>query len=124
MPCAEKLLSLELFQHLESDRLEWICDRATETKLVRGEILVREGDPHRGFFILTSGTISINRLSEGVQMPIGQHQAPSFFGEIQIMTDDAVPVTLTALTDCLAYEITAEDFLQLVHQCRDSIMFG
>lgn len=119
MLCAEKLLSLELFQHLESDRLEWICDRATETKLVRGEILVREGDPHRGFFILTSGTISINRLSEGVQMPIGQHQAPSFFGEIQIMTDDAVPVTLTALTDCLAYEITAEDFLQLVHQCRD-----
>lgn len=119
MLCAEKLLSLELFQHLKSDRLKWVCDRAKETKLVRGEILVREGDPHRGFFILTSGTISINRLSEGVQMPIGQHQAPSFFGEIQIMTDDAVPVTLIALTDCLAYEITAEDFLQLVHQCRD-----
>ncbi|WP_019505821.1 sensor histidine kinase [Pleurocapsa sp. PCC 7319] len=119
MLCAQELLCLELFQHLESDRLEWVCDRATETKLVRGEILVREGDPHRGFFVLTSGTISINRLSEGVQMSIGQHQAPSFFGEIQIMTDDTVPVTLIALTDCLAYEITAEDFLQLVHQCRD-----
>ncbi len=119
MLCDQELLRLELFQKLESDRLDWVCDRATEIKLAKGEILVREGDPHRGFFILTSGTIGITRFSEGVEMPVGQHRTPSFFGEIQIMTDDLVPVTLRALTDCLAYEITADDFLQLVHECRD-----
>ncbi len=119
MLCTQELLKLELFQKIESDRLEWICDRATEIDLIKKEVLVREGDPHRGFFILTSGNISITRFSEGVQMPIGQHHAPSFFGEIQIMTDDLVPVTLTAITDCVAYEITTEDFLELVHQCRD-----
>ena len=119
MLCSEELLRLELFQKLESDRLEWICDRATEIKLARGETLVKEGDPHRGFFILTSGKIGITRFSEGVEMPIGQHHAPSFFGEIQIMTDDDVPVTLRTSTDCQIYEITAEDFLQLVHQCRN-----
>ncbi|MGL5793328.1 MAG: sensor histidine kinase [Waterburya sp.] len=119
MLCSEELLKLELFRQLKSDRLEWICDRATDIQLMRGDILVKEGDPHRGFFILTSGTINVTRLSEGVEMPIGQHRSSSFFGEIQIMTDDPVPVTLRALTDCQAYEITAEDFLQLVHECRD-----
>ena len=119
MLCNQELLKLELFQKLESDRLEWICDRATKINLLKREILVKEGDIHRGFFILTSGTIGITRFSEGVEMPIGQHNAPSFFGEIQIMTDDLVPVTLTALTDCIAYEISSEDFLELVHQCRD-----
>lgn len=119
MLCDQELLRLELFQKLESDRLDWVCERATEIKLTKGEILVREGDPHRGFFILTSGIIGITRFSEGVEMPIGQHRTPSFFGEIQIMTDDRVPVTLRALTDCLVYEITGEDFLQLVHECRD-----
>lgn len=119
MLCSEELLKIELFQKLASDRLDWICERAVEIELDRGEILVKEGDIHRGFSIMTSGSVSITRFSEGVEMPIGQHQAPSFFGEIQIMTDDLVPVTLRALADCRLYEISSEDFLQLVHECRD-----
>ena len=119
MLCSQELLKLELFQKLASDRLDWICERAVEIELVRGEILVKEGDLHRGFFIMTSGSVSITRFSEGVEMPIGQHQAPSFFGEIQIMTDDLVPVTLRAVADCRLYEVSSEDFLELVHGCRD-----
>lgn len=119
MLCSEELLKIELFQKLSGDRLKWICDRSTKIDLARGDILVKEGEPHRGFFILTTGSVSITRFSEGVEMPIGQHHAPSFFGEIQIMTDDLVPVTLRALNNCQTYEITSEDFLELVHQCRD-----
>ena len=119
MLCSKELLSLELFQKLPTERLEWICDRATEIELAKGEILVREGDPRRGFFIMLSGTIGITRKSEGVQMPIGQHQAPLFFGEIQILTDDLVPVTLQALTDCHLYEMSGEDFLKILYECRD-----
>ncbi len=119
MLCSQELLRLELFQKLPSDRLEWICDRATEIKLKKGEILVREGDPGRGFFIMLSGSISVTRLSEGLQIPVGQHQNLSFFGEIQILSDDLVPVTLQALTDCCLYEINGSDFLEIVHECRD-----
>ena len=119
MLCSKELLSLELFQKLPSDRLEWICDRAKEIELAKGEILVREGDPRRGFFIMLSGSIGITRKSEGLQMPIGQHQAPLFFGEIQILTDELVPVTLQALTDCHLYEMSGEDFLKILYECRD-----
>ena len=119
MLCIQELLKIELFQKLSEDRLSWICDRATHFELPKGKTLVKEGGTHRGFFILTSGSIGITRTSEGVEMPIGQHNALSFFGEIQIMTDDLVPVTLRALTDCEINEISAQDFLELVHQCRD-----
>ncbi len=119
MLCAKELLKLDLFQQLPESRLNWICDRAEEIKLVKGEVLVREGDLHRGFFIQLSGSISITRLSEGIQMPVGQHDAPAFFGEIQILTDDLVPVTLQALTDCRLYEISGEDFLTILHECRN-----
>jgi signal transduction histidine kinase len=117
--CLKELLSLELFQKLPSERLKWICDRSTEIKLTKGEILVKEGYPRRGFFIMLSGKIGITRFSEGVQMPIGQHQAPSFFGENVILTEDLIPVTLQALTDCHLYEISGEDFLKILHECRD-----
>ncbi|MEL7075445.1 MAG: ATP-binding protein [Cyanobacteria bacterium J06648_1] len=119
MLCSEELLQLELFQKLEASRLEWVCDRAIQFELKQGEFLVKEGDLHKSFFILTSGKIGITRFSEGMEMPIGQHNAPAFFGEIQIMTDDPVPVTLSALSNCQVHEINPADFLKLVHGCRD-----
>ena len=119
MLCTEELLKLELFQKLPEFRLQWICDRAQEIKIAKGEVLVKEGDPHRGFLIQVSGTMGITRISNGIPMPIGQHRAPAFFGEIQILTGDLVPVTLQAFTDCRVYEITGEDFLTILHECRE-----
>ena len=52
-------------------------------------------------------------------MPIGQHQAPTFFGEIPVLTDEPIQVTLKALSDCRIYEITGDDFLILLHECRN-----
>jgi len=117
--CLEELLRLELFQKLSQDRLDWICDRAHEIQLTSGERLVRQGEPPRGFFVLLAGRMSITRLSEGVEMPVGQHSAPAFFGEIQVLTDEPIPVTLRALTDCRAYELSGDDFRELLHDCRD-----
>lgn len=117
--CSERLLTLDLFKSLPRHRLDWICDRAQEMHLAADEILVREGEPGRGFLILLSGRIGITRSSEGVEMPVGQHEAPAFFGELQVLTDEPVPVTLRALTDCQIYQLAGVDFLEILHECRE-----
>lgn len=117
--CIEDLLQLEPFQQLSKARLEWVCDRAQKVTLQAGEVLVQEGDPHRGLFILVKGQVIITRRSEGVEIPIGRHDAPAFFGEIQVLTDEPAPVTLRALTECYLHEIEADDFRTLLHECRD-----
>ena len=119
MLCAEELLRLELFQHLPKTRIDWICDRATPIELTKGDILVKEGDPPRGFLVILAGSLGISRLSNGIDMPVGQHDAPAFVGEIQVLTEEPLPVTLCAKTDCHIYEIAGEDFLELLHECRD-----
>ncbi|MGK7948942.1 MAG: ATP-binding protein [Xenococcaceae cyanobacterium] len=119
MLCPEELLRLELFQHLPKTRIDWICDRATLIKLTKGEILVKEGDPPRGFFVILTGSMGISRRSDGIDMPIGQHDAPAFVGEIPVLTEEPVPVTFCAATDCRVYEIAGEDFLEVLHECRD-----
>ena len=119
MLCADELLVLELFQKLPRHRVDWVCDRAQELKFKSGEFLIKEGDPPQGFCVLLSGQIIVTRLSEGLPMPVGQHRAPAFFGEIPVLTDEPVLVTLQALTDCLLYEIPGSDFLELLHECRD-----
>lgn len=119
MLCTEDLLQLELFKKLPPTRLDWVCDLAGYVKLQAGDILIREGEPARGLFILVEGRIDVTRLSEGIDMPLGQHQAPAFFGEVPILTEEATIVTLRAVTDCRIYEIAGDDFLTLMHECRD-----
>ena len=119
MLCVETLSSLELFQHLPAERLHWVCDRVQKVELAAGETLVQEGDLARGVFVLITGRVGITRKSEGVNIPIGQHKAPEFFGEVPILTDEPVSVTLHALTDCLTYEIAGDDFRTLLHDYRD-----
>jgi len=118
MLCVEELLSLELFQALPQERLNWMCDRAKAIELGSGEVLAHEGDPPRGFFVLLCGRIGLTRHSDGIEMPIGQHEAPAFFGEVPVLTDEPTPVTVRALTECRLYELLSEDFLTLMHECR------
>ncbi|MBW4518304.1 MAG: cyclic nucleotide-binding domain-containing protein [Scytolyngbya sp. HA4215-MV1] len=117
--CIKDLLMLEPFQHLPQARLEWVCDRAQRVMLPTGAVLVQEGEPHRGLFILAQGQMVITRRSEGVEIPLGRHDAPAFFGEIQVMTDQPMSVTLRALTDCSLYEVEGDDFRELLHECRE-----
>ncbi|MGF1939372.1 MAG: ATP-binding protein [Nostoc sp. ChiQUE02] len=119
MLCIEELINLDPFQQLPKEKLEWVCDRAQTVELSAGEVLSHEGDPACRLFILVKGKINITRRSEGVEIPIGQHEAPSFFGEIPVLTDEPAPVTMRALTNCNLYELKGEDFRKLLHECRD-----
>lgn len=119
MLCSESLLQIEPFEKLSFERLEWICDHAEHIHLTPGEVLVKEGDISQGFFIQPNGQITVSRLSNGIDMPVGRHEASSFFGEIQALTEDRVPVTLTADVDTDLYRLNCADFLDLIHSCRE-----
>ncbi|MFQ4139349.1 ATP-binding protein [Nodosilinea sp. PGN35] len=117
--CLEHLRAIEPFNHLSQARLEWVCDRATSLQLTKGDYLVKEGDLTTTIYVIASGRLGITRQSEGVAMPIGQHDGPGFIGEIPVLTDEPAPVTLQAMTPCQIHSIVGADFLTLLHECRD-----
>lgn len=118
MLCVEDFSKLELFQYLPLERLQWVCDRVHKVDLAAGETLVQKGDIARGVFLLISGQIGVTRLSEGLDIPLGQHKAPAYFAEVPVLTDEPMPVTLYAITNCLLYELAGDDFCTLLHECR------
>ena len=119
MLCSKALLQMKPFQALPSERIDWICDRAEHIQLAPGEVLVREGDRPRGFFMQIRGQITVSRSSNGADMPVGRHESPTFFGEIQVLTEDLVPVTLTADKEVDLYRLNCPDFLEVLHSCRE-----
>ncbi|MGD1864981.1 MAG: ATP-binding protein [Phormidesmis sp.] len=119
MLCSESLAQMKPFDKLPPERLDWICDRAEPIHLGAGEVLVSQGDTTLGFFIQVSGKITVTQHTNDADMPVGHHESPSFFGEVQVLTEDIVPVTLTADTDTELYRLDCPDFLDLVHSCRE-----
>lgn len=117
--CIEDLLKLEPFRMLPREQLEWVCHRVQPIALSHGEILIREGDPPRGLFILVAGQCNITRRSDGADIPLGRHEAPSFFGEMPVLSDEPALVSMRGLSDCCLYELAGEDFLSLLHSCRN-----
>lgn len=118
MLCIKDLQKLELFQTLPESRLNWICDRAEELHLDPDEVLVHEGEAGKGYFVLSAGRLGIFRLTEGSEMPLGQHEAPVSFGEVPILTEEPVLVTIRAISACRLHRLTCEDFLEVLHSCR------
>lgn len=119
MLCVEDLSKLELFQHLPPERLQWVCDRVDKVELTAGETLMQEGAAVRGVFFLIAGQIGVTRISEGLDIPLGQHEAPACFAELPVLTDEPTLVTLRAITHCLLYELVGDDFRSLLHECRE-----
>lgn len=119
MLCIDDILTLEPFQQLPREQLEWACDRATELHIPKGTLVAEEGTAPEGFFILLKGRVNITRQSEGVEMPIGTTEAPDFFGEIPVLTEDPNPVTVRTLSESCLYRIDCPDFLTLLHNCRE-----
>ncbi|MBD2105580.1 ATP-binding protein [Nodosilinea sp. FACHB-13] len=117
--CLEHLKAIEPFNHLPQERLEWVCDRATSLQLSKGDYLVKEGDLTTTIYVIASGRLGITRQSEGIAMPIGQHEGPGYIGEIPVLTDEPAPVTLQAMSACQVHSIAGADFLTLLHECRD-----
>jgi signal transduction histidine kinase len=94
------LRGMPLFADLSDDCMRWVCSELTEVRLAPGDVLVSEGEPSRGFFILVEGEMNVLKLNDGAPLPAGHHVAPAFFGETPLLAQTLVPVTLLAVTPC------------------------
>ena len=129
-----KLREMPLFAALSEERMRWVCSQLEEVKLAPGEVLVAEGQPSRGFFILLEGEIQATKLSDGVPVPAGHHTAPAFFGEVPLLAQVPLPVTvlsvgpsrLARLDDSAFRTLIAEsqEFAKVIFQTMASRMSG
>ena len=114
----DDLRHLEIFAQLEAETVDWLLGNAEETTVADGDMLVREGEPSKGFFVLLDGEMVVLRRSEGKDMVLGRHVAPSFFGEVQVLSGSAVPVSLRAVVDCRLIRLSDDAFHHLMAACK------
>jgi signal transduction histidine kinase len=79
--------------------------------LPKGATLFKQGDPAREFCLLTSGRLEVTVAGgDPDSPPVGVIEAPSWFGELAIVTRQPRTATIKALTDSEIWVLPREDF--------------
>jgi signal transduction histidine kinase/CRP-like cAMP-binding protein len=102
---------MPFFEGVPTTRLAQIARQMRRRRFSRGTAIFRQGDPAREFCLLTSGRLEVTvQGGDPESPPVGVIQAPSWFGELAIVTRQPRTATLTALSDSEVWTLSRRRF--------------
>jgi len=119
LPCdIDELRTLFLFEKLDDEQLEWLCERGHVQWFEPGWI-AREGDPATCFFVMIEGSIALSRRVGNDDVEISRsEQRGVYTGAWQSYLGDRVeqtyPGSTRALTRTRMYVLAASDFAEFM----------
>jgi CRP-like cAMP-binding protein len=109
-PSIGRLRDIPLFAGLDESALGLVSDLTTEFTVPSGHVLVEQGYPGLGMFILESGRVAVE-LRDGRRIELGPGD---FFGELSLLTDRERTARVHALTEVTCLALSREDFGRLI----------
>jgi CRP-like cAMP-binding protein len=98
------LQNVSLFSRLENKQLKAILKACTERNFETGELLVEQGHPGIGLFILVEGKVSVTKtLNDGEEVHIADNGPGEVIGEMSVLDGALRTASVKALekTSCL-----------------------
>jgi small-conductance mechanosensitive channel/CRP-like cAMP-binding protein len=106
---------LELFKSMTAAELAQIAPLLRKAPFSAGELISKQGAEAHWLYILTQGAVEVRvRTAEGLDKTVATLQAPSFFGEMSLMTGEPRSATVIAKTPVECFRLAPEDFEGLI----------
>lgn len=114
------LSSIDLFRHLDDDERLALARTAQRTPFGRSEVITRQGAQANWLYVLSKGEVEVRLASPEGDRRVAVLKAPSFFGEMALMTGQPREATVVALNDVECLRVDRADF-QGILQRRPAI---
>jgi CRP/FNR family cyclic AMP-dependent transcriptional regulator len=101
-----------LFSELSKRELTQLARVTEDLEIPAGQVLCKEGETGREFFVIVEGEIDITSRGRRVAARGGG----DFVGEIALLENTERTATVTAKTPLRVFVLTREDFRQLVRE--------
>ncbi len=113
----EALLNVDIFRGLSDDELDELVDSIQVAPFAKGAIVTRQGARANWLYVLTQGHVEVRVAGEdGSTRRVNTLKAPSFFGEMALMTGSAREATVVALEDVQCLRVDREAFGKLLER--------
>ncbi len=93
----QQMRDIPLFEHFSEDQLEHLSGLGTEMEMDAGGIVLREGAPAGGLYVLLEGEMEIVKRLAGQDILLATRGPGVFVGEISLLTN-APPMATVRLT--------------------------
>ena len=119
-PKVAALSEIALFAALSESELHGLAHRAVERRFAAGEMLVWEGEPCEGIFLMIQGSVKIFRTSaSGREVMLSIETAPASVAELPLFDGGPFPASVRAVEAVTALFINKSDFQQVCRQYPD-----
>jgi CRP-like cAMP-binding protein/small-conductance mechanosensitive channel len=113
----QALDKVELFSQLSDHERTRLAETARWSPFSPGEVITRQGAKAHWLYVLVSGRAQVRVESEGgSDREVAELVAPSFFGEMALMTGEPREATVIARTDVTCVRVDKNDFQEVLHQ--------
>lgn len=90
----------DVFQFLTGDDLRLLAERARHISYGAGDVVLREGSPTPGIFVLRSGRVLIEKRPTGQAQHVATLVPGEVFGEVSFIDNHPASATVIALDAC------------------------
>lgn len=109
------LRRMPLFKDIPEEDLGLISRQFKQEHYARNDVIVRQGDLAKSFFIIKSGMVAVSNLSSsGVYNLIRYLEQGDFFGESGLLTGQSISATITAFTPVDIFIIDKDSFYAML----------
>jgi len=114
----KKVLSdIFLFKNLSEEQIDRVVRRLEQQSFKMDEVIVRQGDPAKHFFLIQSGTIVVKK-GDAVLRTLGRWD---YFGERGLLLSEMRSATCQALEDCICLSLDDDTFFEIVGMFRKEL---
>jgi small-conductance mechanosensitive channel/CRP-like cAMP-binding protein len=111
------LRSLDIFASLTDDERHALATQLTSKPFGVGDLATKQGEPSDSLYILARGEVGIFREPEAGsrgRQRLTSVGAPSYFGEMGLLTGEARSATIVAESDVLCYRLDKRGFEDII----------
>jgi len=90
----ERFSAVSIFEGIEHQEIARFLTHAEDLTTEPGEVIIRQGEPGDGLYLISAGSFDVVRETEGRSTVIAQLLEYSFFGEMSLFEDQARSATV------------------------------
>jgi len=100
------LAGVDIFKPLSEKEHLLLATELREEIYAEGEIILKQGDEGRSFYIIKSGDVGVSVLRGKRDVKVAELAATGFFGEMSFLAGENCNATITAKTDTVVYALS------------------
>jgi len=101
----DAMARIELFKSLTQGERDHLAAHLVPAPFTVGEVMARQGEVAHFLYLLSSGTAEVRVMIDAGERVVAKIEAPSFFGEMGMLTGEPRQANVIAVTDCECYQL-------------------